>query len=130
MKTRIALCVLVVVLCACGARDVERDNVLPTVIFVTNVPTVEILPVPTAGILDQDVEGAVIVHVTVLSLNVRSGPGTDHPVVSGLSLNDAVTVIGRNADGSWLQIVRGNGTDWIAAEFTDVDNVMELPEVE
>jgi len=74
--------------------------------------------------------------VTARSLNVRGGPGIDHPVVSGLVAGDEVEVVGRNADGSWLQIVcvsaGDDGTAWIASAFTDLDlvGVMELPEID
>lgn len=50
-----------------------------------------------------------------LNANVRSGPGTDYPVVGGLQEAESARVSGRNADSSWWQIEYQGGTAWIAA---------------
>ena len=51
--------------------------------------------------------------------NVRTGPGTGNPVAYWLHAGDAVTVVGRNADGTWLQIEHRDRPGWIAASLTD-----------
>ncbi|MCY3657732.1 MAG: SH3 domain-containing protein [Caldilineaceae bacterium] len=51
--------------------------------------------------------------------NVRTGPGTDHAVAYWLTAGDAVTVTGRNADGSWLQIEHEDRPGWIFATLID-----------
>jgi len=58
--------------------------------------------------------------VTALALNVRQGPGTTFPVIGRLTSGAQVTVLGRNADGTWLYIcclpdTQTNG--WISAQF-------------
>ena len=48
--------------------------------------------------------------VTAYRLNVRSGPGITYSVISGLSLNQCVTMAGyRNADATWVQFTTANG---------------------
>ena len=45
------------------------------------------------------------VTVTGTVVNLRSGPGTEHATAGQARQGDALHVTGRNADGSWLQIV-------------------------
>jgi SH3-like domain-containing protein len=67
------------------------------------------LPVLT-GIVDAD-----------QSINVRGGPGTDNPVVTTLDPGTEVRVLGRNADGSWIQIQLADGTEgWVSAELLEI----------
>ena len=66
------------------------------------------------------VAGAPSGTVAGVNLNVRSGPGTDSPVIAKLRANDVVSVVGRNAAGDWLYICcvgspAGNG--WVSAQF-------------
>lgn len=57
--------------------------------------------------------------------NIRSGPGTDYPIISSASVNEQIDVIGQNTAGDWLQLA---GQGWIFAEL--VDNVpSDLPTV-
>jgi TolB protein len=72
---------------------------------------------PTALVL-SGVKG----RVTAFALNVRAGPGTAYPIVGGLSLDDSVEVVGKDAAGDWLQIVcpAGEGQGWIAAAYADL----------
>lgn len=62
-------------------------------------------------------------------LNVRSGPGVGFPEIGVLSRDDGVSILGRNFDGSWLNISTPGGvTGWANRGFirTNVD-VMTLP---
>lgn len=58
----------------------------------------------------------VAASVVYLTLNVRQGPGTNYPTVATLAQNDQVTVIGRNADNTWLAIRLDGGAAWVIAE--------------
>jgi len=74
----------------------------------------------------QGVEG----KVTAYGLNVRTGPGTDYPIVGVLSQGDAVEVVGKNATASWLQIAYSGREAWVAAVYIDlVGSLAEVPEV-
>lgn len=46
------------------------------------------------------------------SANLRAGPGTSYAVAGGAKAGDKVKIIGKNADGSWLQL---DNKVWIAA---------------
>ena len=67
---------------------------------------------------------------TKTNLNVRRGPGTDFEKIGLLVANSTVQVIGKNNDGSWLQIIyptlSGN-IGWGAAEFMAVDHIAQVP---
>src|SRR5262245_40578054 len=51
---------------------------------------------------------------TLVNLNLRQGPGTDYPVTGSLPANTEVIVVGRLADGSWLQVKTDQGEGWIS----------------
>jgi Tol biopolymer transport system component len=68
--------------------------------------------------------------VTATRLNVRTGPGTAYPIVGGLSLGDAVEVVGKNAAEDWLQIAYNGGEGWIAAAYAELtDSLAAVLEV-
>ncbi len=67
--------------------------------------------------------------VVAFFLNVRSGPGVVFPVVGVLSSRDGVNLIGRNADGSWVEIVLPAGTrGWVNRHWLRINiDVNALP---
>jgi len=58
----------------------------------------------------------IICKVNSQKLNVRNGPGTSYASSSSLSLGEMVEPIGRNEDGTWLQIniAGSNDPSWIS----------------
>lgn len=80
-----------------------------------------ILLLGSALIVAQEVTGT----VTVASLRVRTGPGTDYADISRLNTGATVLVEGRNAIGDWLLVrtpdnaIRG----WVSAGYVDLDGV-------
>lgn len=68
--------------------------------------------------------------VVIQQLNVRNGPGTDYNSIGILKPNDVVYFIGKNDDGTWLQIEFANGPEgkgWVAASLVKADRVDRLP---
>ncbi len=62
--------------------------------------------------------------VTVVTLNVREGPGVDYPVVGSLSAGDVVNVLWRNAENTWLYVCCIPGTElggWVSAQLLSLD---------
>ncbi|MEZ4516392.1 MAG: SH3 domain-containing protein [Chloroflexota bacterium] len=57
--------------------------------------------------------------VTAYRLNVRTGPGTNFPVITKLDNGNVVYLTGyRNGDGSWVQIALADGsTGWVSATY-------------
>ncbi len=59
-------------------------------------------------------------RVTIDLLNVRSGPGFAYGVQGLARLGDRLSVLGGDADGSWLQVRRADGSiGWVARSYTD-----------
>jgi hypothetical protein len=49
-------------------------------------------------------------------INVRSGPGTEYPVIGGLEAGSAAPIVGRNAAGDWWQVeMSAAATGWVYA---------------
>ena len=63
------------------------------------------------------------VAVTGTVVNLRTGPGTDHAIAGQVRAGDQLQVTGRNADGSWLQVVdprNPEGRLWMYGPLTDI----------
>lgn len=58
-------------------------------------------------------------HVNVRYLNVRAGPGYNYQIINGLRWDTTVTLLGRNAAGSWLQVYLAddNRNGWVSARY-------------
>lgn len=64
--------------------------------------------------------GAVVGNATVNAnfLNVRNGPGAEFGIIATLARGEALTLIGRNANSTWIQVVIPNGTTgWVNGSF-------------
>jgi uncharacterized protein YgiM (DUF1202 family) len=46
--------------------------------------------------------------------NLRSGPGTNFDIIGGTITGEALTIVGRNADGTWFRLSNGG---WISASL-------------
>jgi cytoskeleton protein RodZ len=46
--------------------------------------------------------------------NLRSGPGTEYPILAGLPAGDAIAITGRNAEGTWFVLSDGS---WVFGEL-------------
>ena len=69
------------------------------------------------------------VAVIQQQLNVRSGPGADFNSLGTLNPQDVVSLIGKDANGVWLQIDFPSGPDgkgWINAAFVQAQGVENL----
>lgn len=81
---------------------------------------------PTARSTGQQPAAGQALAATVTTvnqgLNVRAGPGLDHPIIAAVAPGQALAVIGRNAAGDWLQIrlADGEAIGWVAAAFVAV----------
>jgi len=66
-------------------------------------------------------------------LNVRSGPGTDYSVIAKAADGSALTLLGRDAGGVWLQIQTvetADGFGWVSASYLQLDGAVDtLPVV-
>jgi heat shock protein HslJ len=66
-------------------------------------------------------------------LNIRSGPGTNFPVVGAAREGDSGTIVGRSQDGRWWVVNAPSlpgGVGWVSADFvtaTGAENVPVVP---
>jgi len=71
---------------------------------------------------------------TLANLNLRQGPGTNYTIVGNVPANTDLTVVGRNADSSWLLVENGSGTAWMSgqSDLVSIDStvVAGLPVVD
>ena len=66
----------------------------------------------------------------IQQVNVRKGPGTEFDALGTLNAKDSVSLIGKDASGSWLQIqyaAAPEGKGWIAATYVQADSMNNLP---
>ncbi|HLU09364.1 MAG TPA: DUF3048 domain-containing protein [Oceanobacillus sp.] len=63
--------------------------------------------------------------------NMRTGPATGYNVITRANGNDSFPAIGRNGAGTWVQVLRPDGSlAWLAMEVIQLDgDVMTLPQV-
>lgn len=68
--------------------------------------------------------------VTAYYLNVRNMPNaTTGGIIATISRNETYTVIGRNANSSWWQILFANGASgWVNGNFLSVINAQTVPQ--
>jgi uncharacterized protein YraI len=96
--------------------------------YITTTATPE---VPSIGGSETDPNQGNIAIVQQ-PINVRSGPGTDFNSLGTLNPQDVVGLIGKDANGVWLQISfpEGSGPEgkgWINAAFVQAQGVENLP---
>ncbi|MCB0191342.1 MAG: SH3 domain-containing protein [Anaerolineae bacterium] len=65
------------------------------------------------------------------SVNIRSGPGSEYPIIGTLNPNTEMPIVGRNADATWWQIdITGSSTGWVANTVVQADYTKNVPVVE
>ena len=93
----------------------------------TPEPAATVTPAPaSSGTLTATVRTSAGVR-----LRVRSGPGSNYPIVTRLSNGQTVTLLGRNASGSWLLVgLAGQSSPqgWVSATYLSTSAaVADLP---
>jgi hypothetical protein len=89
----------------------------------TPTPTATLMPSPTASPTATVTPGVAVVRPgPAQGLNVRSGPGTTYPVLATLPAGSRLTLVGRDADGQWVEVccVAGDRYGWVLAELVEL----------
>ena len=87
------------------------------------VNSIDEIPVIESSISgDLDTSGIVTQRI-----NVRNGPGEVYNSIGVLNPKDIVTMIGRNSDTSWIQIIFTDGTGWLSAQYLENADFESLP---
>jgi heat shock protein HslJ/uncharacterized protein YraI len=64
------------------------------------------------------------------TLNIRSGPGTNFPVIGAARMGDTGTIVGRSQDGRWWVVDAPSlpgGVGWVSADFVSATNAEDVP---
>jgi len=74
-------------------------------------PTPTVIPSPVPSPTSPELMAIVQAEV----LNVRSGPGTNYPVIASVKQGDSLQVMARNQDANWIEIMLSSGRrGWVA----------------
>ena len=94
----------------------------------TGAASPQTTPEPPAA--DPEITGPTIT-IIVEGANLRTGPGTDFPVVGGLYQDEKAPLLGRNQSGDWLQVQLPETTAWIFATLVQTSiPIAELPAID
>jgi uncharacterized protein YraI len=103
----------------------------------SNVENIQVIATPEAPVTipPQTPPSGVPVAIAVEYVNVRSGPGTNYPVLGVASPGAAAEVSGKSADSAWWQIVipsqyAAGGFGWVSASYVITQNTESVPVVE
>jgi dipeptidyl aminopeptidase/acylaminoacyl peptidase len=58
--------------------------------------------------------------VTTPNANLRSGPGETYAVIASAAQRECLTLVGRNADGTWLHIQQGETSAWVSSSIVEI----------
>jgi uncharacterized protein YraI len=91
---------------------------------------------PAEATVEPTPEPAQLAQVQALSpMNVRAGPGTNHPIIGALQAGNSAAILAKNNSGDWWQINLPDGASgWIYAalvetvgDTTDVSVAQAIP---
>ena len=82
-----------------------------------------------AGLVQSDGESAKPYLTSPGSVNIRSGPGPDYPIIGTLNPDTELPIVGRNANGTWWQIDITGATGWVANEVVQAHDTKTVPVV-
>ncbi len=113
----ILLCALLVLI-GCGNRGTEPDPQSPS----PSVQEPEAMPTATSSVMDSAATSTPILAITRFDIQAVEGPEYIYPLVTRVPGGTSVTLIGRNANGSWLQVDLNGTPAWIAHWALDYGN--------
>ncbi|HEV8525561.1 MAG TPA: SH3 domain-containing protein, partial [Terriglobales bacterium] len=108
-KSRILNATLVLAMAAL-ACNAPSSAATPTFTPEAAAATTTFTPAPTL-----DPAAGQCIATASQDANMRTGPGTDWPVVSQITGGNSAQVTGHNGDKSWWQL---NGSTWVSASLT------------
>ncbi len=113
------LCVLLLVACSTATQSSTPTKVRPS-------PSPS--PLPTATFTATSIPSLIGCVKEGITLRLRSGPGTQFAVISGLASNTCFTVYGFSEDKRWIWINVNEIFGWISVEFSSIQgNTNILP---
>jgi len=113
------------------AEPVEEEPEAVVEVEATETPTVTETPAeatPPPSLTPGEADAVVNVGA-----NVRVGPGLTYGTIAGgLNRGDKVSLLGRNADASWMHILFPDGTTkgWIFASLLNINSAIDVSALE
>lgn len=86
-----------------------------------HTPTASPTPAPAQAALPAPTPGPAFAAAT-RKVNIRSGPGTDYPVLASTTAGDRFEITGRNILGDWWRIDYNGRQAWIYAPYVIATN--------
>jgi len=96
-------------------------------------PDVEPTPPPPVVIEPPAPQAASGVVIAPAGVNVRTGPGSDYPILGTADFGAEGAIIGRSADGLWWVTpiqAAPNGQGWVSADFIQASNAENVPVID
>ncbi len=94
---------------------------------VSPVAAADPMPMPAVGIAAATPTPPATVLVVVDVLNLRAGPGTNHPILARLARTTRLEVNGRSPNGAWLAVQAGSRSGWVAARCVRPLSAINVP---
>ena len=132
----LAAVVAIALLALSGGKGEKEVAVVPTATdtataTATQPPTETPTSTPTPSPTDTPTPRTTFATVLTERATVRRGPGFEYEVVSTLSREEEVIVVGVSEDGGWYQVAVGGviGTGWVSAESVRISGNPNIPVV-
>lgn len=101
--------------------------VLPFTPIPASTPTIINIPPATASNEIAAPTNIPIEGTTTTQVNVRAEPSTASETLGMIGIFTKVQVTGKDASGSWYQVIYASGYGWVRAEYVQVDASAEIP---
>jgi uncharacterized protein YraI len=103
----------------------------------TNVTGIQVIKTPESTVAEAPPPPATgaPTATAVENVNIRSGPGTNYPVLFVAPAGASGEVSGKSADGGWWQVkiattYAADGLGWVSAGYVTTQNVENVPVVD
>ncbi|MDT8306563.1 MAG: LysM peptidoglycan-binding domain-containing protein [Anaerolineae bacterium] len=97
--------------------------------YISSSTVFSTLPVVSGSVQIPPPAGGATGIVATYGLNLRTGPGTNYPVILALSQGMTVPVSHRNSDATWVRLTLPGGTvGWVSAPYLTLSTaIVNLP---
>jgi uncharacterized protein YraI len=116
--------------CSIDMQQGEQDKPDGAVVTATLAPSLTPRPSVTPAPPTFTPTVAPVSGLTTTRVNVRSGPNTASQTIAILNTGESVQIVGRDASGSWFQVLHPAGQDglgWVTAAYISTQGQPDVP---